>query len=913
MINKTLKSSLFIIILFITFFYSHAQFIFTIAGTGVAGYSGDGNLATKTQLAGPDFITKDKNDNIYFTDGNCVRKINASDDKIYTIAGTGAAGYNGDGIDAKTALLNKPQGIAVNKNGDIYIVDQYNQRVRKIDALTGLISTIAGNGVPGYNGDEIPATEAELAYPVGMALDTAGNIYIADQVNNRIRKITISDGIIHTIAGGGTNGLGDGGLATNASLSTPLGIAIDKWGNIYISDSQNFRIRKINASDGIINTIAGNGSYGYSGDGGPAKNASIAIIFSVAVDTSGNIYLPDFVNGPLRMINAKDSTISTIAGGHDQYQYNGEGIPAIDQGFQPSTVYADENSNIFIVTAAARIEEIIAPSTNFNTLSGIVFIDYNNNGIKDADEPFFKNAEVKSVKAGIDSVIYLHPDTSFSLGVDTGAYITSVHPYYPYYTITPSSVSTSHAAYQNTDSLSFALHPIANKPDLKINMFPTDISIVGDSIAYKIKYENFGTTTFSSGTIKLVKDARMSFVSSVPANSSAAGDTIEWNYSDFKPLDTASILVNFILAKPPVLNANDTLKSVATITPAAGNIDPSDDTSVVSAVAFASYDPNIKSESHAGVLTKAEGNNGEWLTYAIYFQNTGTYKAFNITVKDTLSDKLDWSTLQMVSASNNYKLHIDKGNIGTWYFENINLPDSFVSKSGSHGYIIYRIKSKKSLVPGTKIYNSAGIYFDYNLAVQTNTEQTTILNSLLPVTLINFTAKNSGKFNELNWQTTQEINAASFMVQHSYDSRLFNTIGTVQALGNSDITQAYGYIDADPTQGVNYYRLKIIDKDGAFVYSKIISVNNGNENFNATILPNPVHDFISLQLTSNTTQKIQVELVDMNGKSLSLNEFEIAKGVSTKNINIQNFSKGFYLLKIISASSGQIGLKVIKE
>jgi sugar lactone lactonase YvrE len=219
---------------------------------------------------------------------------------ITTIAGTGGYGGSGDGGPATSAQLWDPRGVAVDSDGNIYIADPGNYRIRKVDS-SGNITTFAGNGTPGYSGDGESATSAQLNNPNGIAVDSLGNIYIADQYNYRIRKVD-SDGKITTIAGNGTPGYsGDGGPATSAQLYNPSGVAVDSDGNIYIADNNNYRVRKVDSS-GKITTFAGTGTAGYSGDGGPATLAQLNWPYGVAVDSVGNIYIADRSNNRIRKV-----------------------------------------------------------------------------------------------------------------------------------------------------------------------------------------------------------------------------------------------------------------------------------------------------------------------------------------------------------------------------------------------------------------------------------------------------------------------------------------------------------------------------------------------------------------------------------------------------------------------------------
>lgn len=285
--------------------------IVTVAGTGVAGYTGDGGPAKSAELDSPYGVSTDASGNIYIADtGNSViRKVDSSG-KITTIAGDGMKGYGGDSGPATSAALFSPYRAVADHAGNVYIADFYNNRIRKVDA-SGTITTVAGTGVQGYNGDSIPATTAQLSNPAAIAVDGAGNLYIVDTWNHRIRKVDTS-GTIKTIAGTGVGGvLGDGGAATSAQVNEPEGIALDSSGNIYIADYGNSKIRKIDTF-GIINTIAGTGSTGFSGDGGPATAASLNLPTGVAADSSGNVYIADNQNSRVRKVDTS-GVITTFA------------------------------------------------------------------------------------------------------------------------------------------------------------------------------------------------------------------------------------------------------------------------------------------------------------------------------------------------------------------------------------------------------------------------------------------------------------------------------------------------------------------------------------------------------------------------------------------------------------------------
>ncbi|MBS1584236.1 MAG: T9SS type A sorting domain-containing protein [Bacteroidetes bacterium] len=289
-----------------------AQTINTIAGVGTAGFSGDGSAATSAEFNSPADVAIDLMGNLYISDefNYRIRKIDGSG-IISTVAGTGTAGYNGDSIAATSAQIGNVVSIAVDAVGRLYLADADNHRVRMIDT-SGIIYTIAGTGVAGFSGDGGLATSAELRAPFSVAVDDLGNVYVSDLDAVCVRKINTS-GVITTIAGtpdvGGFSG--DGGPATAARLTRNTGITVDKWGNLYIADN-NVWIRKVNTS-GIINTVAGNNTSVYNGDGIIATNASIYGAGGVQADTFGNFYIADDGHYRIRKVNGNDS-ISTIVG-----------------------------------------------------------------------------------------------------------------------------------------------------------------------------------------------------------------------------------------------------------------------------------------------------------------------------------------------------------------------------------------------------------------------------------------------------------------------------------------------------------------------------------------------------------------------------------------------------------------------
>ena len=314
----------------------------TVAGNGTAGFSGDGGPATSARFEYPSGVALDSAGNLYIADcdNNRIRKV--SNGVITTVAGNGAQGYSGDNGPATGAHLVCPGAVAVDSSGSLYIADTLNFRIRKVSA--GLITTVAGNGTPGFSGDNGPATSAQLSAPQGgMAVDSAGSLYFADTGNNRIRKIL--NGVITTVAGSGTEGYsGDNGPATNAQLYSPLGVAVDSAGNLYIADNSNARIRKV--SNGVITTVAGNGTFGYGGDGGPATRAELQQPWGVAVDAAGSLYIADTDNARIRKVS--NGVITTVAG-NGTHGYGGDNGPATSaQLGSPYGVAVDPVGSLYI-------------------------------------------------------------------------------------------------------------------------------------------------------------------------------------------------------------------------------------------------------------------------------------------------------------------------------------------------------------------------------------------------------------------------------------------------------------------------------------------------------------------------------------------------------------------------------------
>ena len=333
--------------------------------------SGDRDPEVEVPLNGPAAVALDADSNLYVADrGNHrIRRIDPSG-TVTTVAGSGRSSYDGDGGPATEAALWAPDGVAVDSKGNLYIADTRNNRVRRVDP-SGTIATVAGTGESGGGGDGGPAREAQLSYPTGLAVDSDDNLHIADADNGRIRRIDRS-GTITTIAGIGDGHFGgDGGSADRARLAEPTGLAVDSESNLYIADTANQRVRRIDRF-GTISTVAGTGVGGYGGDGGQATGAQLHALSDVALDSSGNVYIADTWNNRVRRIDPA-GMISTVAGnGESSLQGDkGDGGPATQARIdEPMSVAVDSSGNLLIIESGTSSVRLVDPSGTISSVAG---------------------------------------------------------------------------------------------------------------------------------------------------------------------------------------------------------------------------------------------------------------------------------------------------------------------------------------------------------------------------------------------------------------------------------------------------------------------------------------------------------------------------------------------------------------
>jgi uncharacterized repeat protein (TIGR01451 family) len=478
-------------------------------------------------------------------------------------------------------------------------------------------------------------------------------------------------------------------------ISTISGLVNTYRTNLFVDPTDNsyLLVATVSSDGGDVN------GYHYSR---PSPNA-LADAWIVKIENNGNIRWQKSIGG-----SVTDNLVDVQKTGNEEFAF---------LGYSTSSNGDLENNNGGLDLWVLKL----GPVSRIHTTQ---FVDQNLNGIKDIDEPW-SDLTLQSGKSGnVKRKVPVNGETLFE--VDTGMYVTK--PILPnsYYNVDPSTDTSVFTNYFQNDSVVFRLLPVAGNRDINISIVPISVVRPGFSVSYELICRNSGTDTVPAGQVLFKSDSRINFLASVPPADAGNGDTLKWNYSDFKPFDTIRIYIDMQVQPPPFVNIGDTVNSIAFISPVEGDITPSDDTAFLRQRIQGSYDPNDKSENFEGNISQQQIINGAYINYLVRFQNTGTDTAFNITVRDTLDSKLDWSSLEIIEASHPYHVQLNEQNIITWNFTNIRLVDSTHNEPASHGFIAFRIKPQSYLNNGDIIENAASIYFDFNLPVKTNTTLTKV-------------------------------------------------------------------------------------------------------------------------------------------------------------------------------------------
>lgn len=322
----------------------------TIAGTGQSGYSGDGGQGAKAQVANPYGLTLGPDDALYICeeDGHRIRRLDMKTGVISTVAGNGEPGYSGDGGPALEAKLNEPYEVRFDSQGNMFFVEMRNNLVRRVDAKTRIISTVAGTGEPGFSGDGGPATQAQFRQPHSIALDGKGFLFVADIGNHRVRRVNLAAGTIETFAGTGEKTVTpDGSPVRGTPLNGPRAIAFDRHGDMYLALREGNMVFRIDMAKLTLHHIAGTGEQGYSGEGGPAKTAKLSGPKGIEVGPDGGVYIADTESHTIRRIDLGTGLITTVAG--DGAVHDGPDGDALQCGLaRPHGVFVDGDGRVYI-------------------------------------------------------------------------------------------------------------------------------------------------------------------------------------------------------------------------------------------------------------------------------------------------------------------------------------------------------------------------------------------------------------------------------------------------------------------------------------------------------------------------------------------------------------------------------------
>ena len=524
---------------------------------------------------------------------------------------------------------------------------------------------------------------------------------------------------------------------------------------------------------------------------------------------------------------------------------------------------------------------------SFPIIQLFAYTDINNNNILDTNE--FPKYNLKFTLSNnnysytnTQGIAYANAD---SLGTYT---ITATAP--NFYNAVPASYTHNFTSYDTLVIDTFALQPTVLKDSVFITAIPYNgYAIPSFTYPYLVSYENVGTTVLSTPIIHFNYDSSLLVYDSSSANSVVNnGNSLSLNIGNIVPGQTGSFIVYFTVKPTAVLGS--TVASIASI-----NANSVSGVDSVTTIVSGSYDPNDKQATPS--LTTQQVADGNYINYIIRFQNTGTDTAFNVVIADTLDSKLMATELQMVGSSHNCKTTV-KDNIIFFEFLNIYLPDSNVNKTGSNGFVSFKLKPISSVSAGTTIPNRAAIYFDYNSPVITKTANTMIQNPL-PLQLLNYEAsptppkeglKNWTVLNK--WTTANELNTSHFIVQRSDDGRIYKSVGSIAAKGFGE----YIFIDNSLPSGFEtvYYQLQVVDKDGKFTYSKVIKISSSVEALDGLILvENPAKHQLKLNVIAASLNNTIANV--LNAQGMIMKTFTLKQGYQT--IDITGFATGVYYLQ----------------
>jgi len=519
-------------------------------------------------------------------------------------------------------------------------------------------------------------------------------------------------------------------------------------------------------------------------------------------------------------------------------------------------------------------------------ISGSVFYDINSNGTMDNGE--YSKEGLKIKVANSNAATFTNKNGYFEISArDTGHNSISLHPPL-FYNVVPAATSYDFTSYDTIVSKSYALQPNQVKDSITMTLIPlTWAARPGFGYPYLISLENIGTTVLTPVLTINYDHAKLIYDSSNTSFTNN-GNSLQAALNNFVPGEKKDAVVYFRIN--PVAVLGDTLVTQAHISFNSANYNQE-----TRAIIGGAFDPNDKQATPQ--LSPLQVSNGGFIDYTVRFQNTGTDTAFNIVITDTLNANLEAATLQMTASSHNCKTTVNS-NIVYFEFLNILLPDSNVNEPLSHGFVSFRIQPGSNVAVNSIIPNKAAIYFDYNAPVITNTATTLIkIPDPVPLKLISFSAvPQNNNTVYLHWNTANEINSKHFVVERGTDGLYFNSLSTVPAKGKA--YNNYNAVLADANAGIVFYRLKIVDTDGSFVYSPIIKIDKRKNTSGIDLLSNPVKDFIIINITDKALHNTQAGIINMQGAVVK--NFILKEGNQV--VDISHLPKGIYNLRTISGN-----------
>lgn len=644
--------------------------------------------------------------------GNCY--VSGSFDNTATVGSTvlNSAGgsdvyvakYNSSGIfqwakSGGSIHTDEGTGIATDASGNVYITGHYFTTVNFGSISLSNVSSGTSTFIIKYNssGTAISGITTDgpgNCYGRGIGADAAGNIYISGIYSGNVTFGAVS------ISGGYSNFF-------IAKYNNSGGIEwVKNEGQIY-NFSQYGNTIKTDASGNSF--VGGNYAGSISFDGFTLTGSGL---FIVKYNNSGNVQSATKVNSGNGGFNYFWGISSDISG--KSY---------ITGGFTGNSTFG----NIVLNNSGTGQNIFVAKINNItNRISGIVFIDYDNDGVRDIGEPPYHGEIISFTPENLNTVS--NSTGNYDMFCGLGNYNSQITNLPLYYSVNPVMHNSNFSSYGNIDAdNNFGLYPAPGKNDLRITMTDNSLPIPGFDITHTATYENIGTTT-QSGIVEIIYDAGITYLPSLtnplPSRVDLTNHKLEWDYVNLTPHQTENIVIGYNI--PPTVSLGSILSSEVKINSSAIDLTPLDNEETLIQTVIGSFDPNDKSVSPSGGITQQQVANEEPLTYTIRFQNTGTFAAFTVIVMDTLSQNLNASSIEVLSASHDYTFSVSGNGSLRWKFDNIMLPDVNTNEPLSHGFIKYRVKPKSNLIIGDEIENTAYIFFDYNEPVITNTTVTQV-------------------------------------------------------------------------------------------------------------------------------------------------------------------------------------------